>query len=358
MAASNSSQFGLICSGADFSIAAINFSGSIGEEKGVWEGIVSESGVHTLFLWNCEFGRTAFGLTATMVNPSTHLDTRHVVMPRLYLMFCVVYSIVALIWIINTFCFLRFRVPLHTLFVLVPIIRAISMALRHGVWVNLGVSDRPRPWLMPALSLLSLAFYTATLAGISFACAGFSIYRPKVGLAERLEMILTAMLVSASYIGVEYIVSIPLAFLMIVMIAVSSVWYIQQTAASAVLVTGLMKQMKREPQVLAKVTLARSFAADSCITVVVTWILWLITIECECQKWLSSVILELGLILNTAWQMKYFLLRKEYLDGVCEEPPNRRLAKRPKVLVEPVGSRLVILTDCSLNLDKVYVWKR
>jgi hypothetical protein len=160
-------------------------------------------------------------------------------------------------------------------------------------------------------------------------------------------MIITAMLVSASYMGVEYIVSIPLAFLVIGMISFSTVWYIKQAAASAVLVTGLMKQMKGEPQVLAKVTLARSFAADSYITVAVTWIIWIITVESECQKWLSASILEVGLLLNTAWQMKYFLLRKEYLDCVSEPPPSRKITKRPKILIDPVRSGLVILTECS-----------
>jgi hypothetical protein len=347
MAASNSSQFGLMCSGCDFSIAAINFSGSIGEQKSVWEGVISERGVYTLFLWNCELGRTTFCLTATTLNPLTQLDTHHIMMPQLYLMFCVAYSIMALIWIVNTLCFLRFRVPLHTLFVLVPIIRALSMAVSRGVWVDLGVSERPRPWRMPALSLLGFAFYTVTLAGISFACAGLSIFRRKVGLAELLEMIVTAMLVSASYVGVEYVISIPLAFMVMGMISFSTVWYIKQATASAVLVTGLMKQMKDEPQVLAKVTLARSFAADSSITVVITWVIWIITVESECQKWLSASILELGLLLNTAWQMKYFLLRKEYLNGVCEPPPNRKMAKRPKILIDPVRSVLVILTECS-----------
>jgi hypothetical protein len=343
LAASNNSHFGLMCSEPGFSIAAINFSGSIGERNGLWEGAVSERGVYTLFLWNCDRGRTAFRLTATMRNPSTHLGTRHVVMPGLYLMFCVVYSIMAFIWIVNPLCFLRFRVPLHTLFVLLPLIRAVSMAVSRRVWIDLGASERPR--LTAALSLLGFAFYSATLARISFACAGLSIYRRKVMLAERLEMIVTAMLVSASYLGVRYIVSIASDFLVIGMISFSSVWYMKQAAASAVLVTGLMKQMKGEPQVHAKVTLARSFVADSSITIVLTWTIWIIAIESECQKWLSATILEAGLMLNTAWQMKYFLLRKEYIEGVHEDPMKRKLAKRPMVLIDPVRSRLVVLTD-------------
>jgi hypothetical protein len=99
--------------------------------------------------------------------------------------------------------------------------------------------------------------------------------------------------------------------------------------------------MKGEPQVLAKVTLARSFAADSYLTIVVTWV---IAIEFECQKWMSATILELGLVLNTVWQMRYFLLRKVYLDGAREDPHERKLVRRPKVLIDPVKSGLVILT--------------
>jgi hypothetical protein len=241
LAASNSSQFGLVWSGPGPSIAAINFSGPVGEQGGVWQGTVLERSVYTLFLWNCDCGRTAFRLTATTLNPTTHLDTRHIVMPRLYLTFCVVYSIMALIWIVNTLCFLRFRVPLHTLFVLLPIIRALSMAVSRSVWVDLGISDQIRPWKTPSLYLLGVAFYSVTLAGISFACAGLSIYRRKVGFAEHIEMIVTAIFVSASYLGVEYIVSVRSAFLVIGMISFSSVWYIKQAAVSVVLVTGLMK---------------------------------------------------------------------------------------------------------------------
>jgi hypothetical protein len=341
----SSAGFGSACSRPDVHIGVINFTGPTADGKVVWMGKVDQRSIYTLFFWNCDSNRTNFNLKAVFANPSTRLDTRDIILPRLYSTFCRIYAAMAVIWSVNTLCFLQFRVPLHTIFMGLPIIRSVSLSISGSLWRDAAVSDEPFRWKIYTISLLEFAFYTFTLAAISYVCAGFCIYRQKFHMRDRIELSMSAMLVTGSILSVQFISDIQTAFFLLGLICFSILWYLKQGVMSIVMVTGLMRQMESEPQVVAKVTLSRNFVVRSCLIVFLTLLSSSVAVGLDFHNWICATILEAGMILNTIMQLKYFLLRKKYVGDAADSVERRkRMVRRPAVIVDPVRSALVILS--------------
>jgi hypothetical protein len=336
-------EFPLACSDPDFYVPRLRFANDT--IPVVWEGSVAESGVHTLYFWNCESNRTSVNLRAVLSNPTSRLDTRHAVLPRLYLCLSAVYAVLAQVWGVNALCFLQVHVSLHTLFAMLPIVRSISLAISGSFWLDAGRTDDARAWKSVAIAFFEFTFYTLTLAGISFACAGFCIYRQKFRPVDRLEIVGSAMLVTGSILSVQLVSSIQHAFLVLGSICFSVMWYLKQGIMSIVIVTQLLRHVQGDPQVTAKVTLSRNFVVDSATSFFLTLAVSSLAVGIDLQKWICATILEVGMIANTLLQMCYFLLRKKYVadeaDAVDDSKP---IITRPVVVVEPARTRLVMLT--------------
>jgi hypothetical protein len=331
------------CFSSDFRIADLNFSSSSGVSPIVWSGVVTERSVYTLFFWQCDSPRTNFTLTARFANPTTRIDTRDMVLPRFYRVFSVVYAVLGVVWTINGLVFFNFRVPLHTLFLLLPVVRSYSLHTSRSFWLNAEGSDEPFRSQVLTISLLEFAFYTMTLAGVAFACAGFCIYRQKFYWRDRLEIVLSSALVTGSILSVEFIANIQQAFVVLGLICFSVIWFMKQGVISIVMVTTLMKQMESEPQVIAKVKLSRNFVVASCLTMLGTLTIGSVAAGLEFRKSICALIVELGMLVNTALQLKYFLLRKTYYGCAADEGPKRR-TRKPVVLTDPVRSELAVLS--------------
>jgi hypothetical protein len=153
------------------------------------------------------------------------------------------------------------------------------------------------------------------------------------------------MLVTGSILSVQFISDIQAAFFLLGVICFSILWYLKQGVMSIVMVTGLMKQMESEPQVVAKVTLSRNFVVRSCLIVFVTLLSSSVAVGLDFHNWICATILEAGMILNTIMQLRYFLLRKKYVGDVADSVErSKRTVRRPAVIVDPVRSALVILS--------------
>jgi hypothetical protein len=330
------------CASAGPHIAALNFTAGPSQRPAVWVGVASERSVHTLFFWECGSPRSNFTLSAIFGNPATRLDTRDMVLPRLYGLFSGVYAALGLIWTGNALLFVNFRVPLHTLFLLLPIVRSYSLHTSRLYWLEAARSDEPSRSQVLLISFLEFAFYTLTLAGGAFACAGFCRYRQKFYLGDRLKVIFSSALVTGSILSVEFIANIQQAFVVLGLLSFSVIWFLKQGVISLVIVTTIMKQMENEPQVIAKVRLSRNFVVASCLTMMVTLTAGSVAAGVELQKWVCAVIVEVGMLMNTGLQLKYFLLRKTYYGSGADEV-RRRCFKKPAMLTDPVRSGLFVL---------------
>jgi hypothetical protein len=262
----------------------------------------------------------------------------------MYAFFSALYVPLGFIWTINALCFVNFRVTLHTLFLLLPIIRSISLYNSRRFWLHTSVFNSSDDAQLLLISFLEFGFYSLTLAGISFACAGFCIFRQKFYFRDRIEILLSAGLVTGSILSSKFIGNIQQAFIVLGFICFSVVWYLKQGIISIVMVINLMKQMESEPLVIAKVRLSRNFVVSSCCVMLVTMTAGSVAAALEFQKLICALIIEIGMLTNTALQLNYFLLREKYT-GSEEIEGTRPPAKRPAVLRDPVRSGLVVLAS-------------
>jgi hypothetical protein len=340
----DTSSLAEFCFPSTLEISALNFSSPASERALTWSGVFRKRSVYTLFLWECGVSRSNFTLSAQFANPSTRLDTRDVILPSIYGRFSIVYVALGFVWTVNALCFVNFRIPLHTLFLLLPIIRSCSLYNSRLFWIQASVSDAPGYAQILIISFLEFMFYTLTLAGISFACAGFCIYRHKFYLRDRIEILLSSALVVGGILSAQFIGNIQQAFVVLGSICFSVIWYLRQGIILVVMVTNLMRQMESEPLVIAKVRLSRNFVVSSCCVMLLTMTAGSVAAGLEFQKWICVLVVEIGMLTNTALQLKYFLLRKKY-GGSEEIEGKKRPVKRPAVLSDPVRSGLVVLSS-------------
>jgi hypothetical protein len=335
--------FSITCLSPDHHVSDINISQVFSGGSLHWAGFVPEENVFALYFWNCNRTRADFRLRAQFTNPSSRLDTRDMILPRLYTFFSFVYAIFSLVWAINALCFLNFRVPLHTIFLLLPIIRGISLWISKSYWSEAQFTDAPSQWKIFAITALEFLFYTMTLVGISFACAGFCIYRQKFVWRDRIEIVFSAAVVVGSILSAQLVSDIKQAFFLLGLICFTILWYLKQGLINIVMLTGVMKQLKSEPQVIAKVSLSRNFVVSSFLTVFLTLLISSIVAGLDTPKRLSAMILESGMMINSVIHFHFFLLRKKYAGN--DKKGTRKAVKRPFVMMEPGKSVLVILSQ-------------
>ncbi|KAK8897077.1 hypothetical protein M9Y10_015011 [Tritrichomonas musculus] len=315
-----------------------------------WTGNVYENSVYSLYLINCDSKRSIFTVDSFFSNPESFIDSRDDILLHLYLIFALTYFVFSVIWLFNAAVFSRFRVPLHTIFLFLPIIRCIVLLTTSSVWGDWRNTGNDNISKIVAMLLLNLLYYALLFIGVSFASTGFFIYR-KFSWKEATEVIFSSAFLSIGFQIAQYVTGVQQAFLSIGVFIFSLIWYLKQCIVSTIIASKLIKQMK-EPQVVAKIKLALKFATNSFFLITITIIFTLYSAVANSQRSICSSILEIGLILNSILQMKTFLLKKEYL-VVDKQRGYKVTIAKPKVICTPNGSELVLFVQ-EVYIDDYY----
>lgn len=334
----------------DFHIARVNFSNGYSNMTSTfssysyhWVGSVYENSVYFLYLYNCDYQRSIFTIESVFSNPESYLDSRDEILLHLYLIFAIIYFIFSVIWLFNAAIFSRFRVPLHTVFLFLPIIRCIVLLTTSSAWADLRNTGHDNISKSIPLFFLNLIYYALLFIGVSFASTGFFIFR-KFNWKEASEIIFSSSSLSIGLLMAQYVTGVQQAFLAIGILIFSLIWYLKQCIVSMIIASKLANQMK-EPQVVAKVKLALKFATHSFILITITIILSLYSAVVNTQKSICSSVLEIGLILSSILQLKSFLLRNEYLINEKNNNGYKVTIAKPKVICTPKGSELILLVQ-------------
>jgi hypothetical protein len=327
----NSHPLSDACSNPNFFFASLNHSSTFTGGAIHWKGSIPHAGIFSLYFWNCNASRADFSLSAVLRNPSSRLDTRNMVLPDLYSLFVSVYGLISIVWAVNTICNGNLSALLHTLFHFLPITRAISLSFSKSFWIDAQSSDFPHFWKIWAINALEFFFYTMTLAAISFACAGFCIYRQKFFWRDRFEILISASLVVGSALSAQLVSDVWQALFVLIFLCLSCLWYLKQGIISIVMMTLLMWRMQSDPLVIAKVSLSRNFVVSSFLTVFVGLLIPSIAAGLEFRRSVCAALVEFAMVLNSILHLRYFLGRKK----VCGDE-SRFLLKRPALIVEPV----------------------
>lgn len=309
-----------------------------------WSGIVDEDSVYFLYIINCNNNRSIYTTDCQFSNPESYLDTRDEILLHLYLIYSFIYAFIALIWLGNAIVYSRFRVPLHTCFLLLPPIRCVVLMVTSSFWGDLRMYDIENIYKQYLMFFLNFIYYTLMFIAISLALAGYCIFRQKFSWTEKLEIVFSSVSLGIAILLVQYISDIQQAFLIMAGLVFSLIWFLKQNIISLLIVNKLVRQMK-EPQVVAKVKLSQKFATYSFLMTIFTLILSVVAVVTNAQKSVIMSLLEIGLIANSLLQLKSFLLRKQNCADELAQDEMKILFVKPKTLASPNGSELVLFVQ-------------
>jgi hypothetical protein len=247
------------------------------------------------------------------------------------------YALLGVIWLMNACRFINYRIPLHTLFLALPILRSAILArLVNSV-------DSNCPAQRSDISLLRFAFYTINLAGLNLACAGFCTYRQRLHDREHIEIFLASGLVTGSLVASHLVSNVRDALLLLGLMCIGIVTYLKQVIISLLMVTHILRQMRTEEQIVAKMCLSRRFVVWTYVIVMVTFETWGISYVIGCGTIVRALIFECGVFVNSCWQLYLFRLNETNCQGGHgHHSGNKVPQKKPLVLVEPLHRLLTI----------------
>lgn len=308
-----------------------------------WTGTIPEDGVYNLFLINCGSGRSGFSLSVNYQNPNSHLDSRDDSAPYIYWVLSMIQGVLGTVWIMNGILFMNFRIPLHTIFCVLPMTRAVSLWVTSTKWNDLQTTGTYPFWKDVCQTSLEFIYYTLMFTGIAAACAGFCIFRNKFTRRDKREIVVSSALLTGGILATQHCPNFGYAIFGLGFTICNLIWYFKHSIINLIIATNLMKLMRKDPHVYAKVKLSRNFVVSSFSIIIGTLVLSLGAAGMDMQLCVYAVILESGLIVCTLLQLKFFMFRKQY-SGDAEAPREQQTLVEFPMIIEPRASYLVCMT--------------
>jgi hypothetical protein len=320
------------------------FAGDSINDHAYLNGTIAYDGIYTPYLINCEFNRTKYEVNVSYTNPTSHLDSRTMFLDSLYRYLSIIYFTLALVWMLNGCRFSMFRVPLHTVFTVLPIIRGLSSLFISWVWQHRAVTGQGSAF-EDVIFLLDFVYYTLYLSAIAFVGTGWCIFRgaPEVGQISRIlsSSLLPTLGVMLIPFAREFIEILPLLALLVLGLML----YAKINVYNIILVVRLLDSMTKRPLVANKIKLAKKYVIQSFLHLIGTVAGTAALIVIDGSATYATVFFEALFLLGSLMHMQFFLFRKRYAGeapGHDRVPNMQRLRPKPTVLVGPARNVLVL----------------
>ena len=308
-----------------------------------WKGSIKEDGVYNLFLLNSAHPRAVYSVEVDYQNPNSYLDSREDSIPQIYRILAAIQGLLGVFWLLNGLHYMNFRIPLHTIFCILPIVRMVSLFVTASKWDDLKATGTYLAWKEACQLLLEFVYYTLLFVGIAAACAGFCIFRNKLGNKDTREILVSSAMLTFGILATQHCPNFGFAIGGLSFTIFNLIWYFKHSIINLIIATNLLKLMKGDPHVYAKVRLSQNFVVSSFLTIIATLVSSLGAAGMEMELCVCAVILEGGLIMCTLLQQNFFMFRKKY-SGDAEAPREPETVVEFPIIVEPRRSYLACMT--------------
>ena len=139
-------------------------------------GTIDEDGVYKLFLVDCGQRQSTFLINCTFSNPNTLLDYRNILIAPLFKYAALIYACIFSYWLSKAPLLQLFRYPLHTTFMILPLLRAFGLHLWAIRWKMLETEEFTPGYLYVACHLFDVVYFTTFLSSMLFLCAGCKLH--------------------------------------------------------------------------------------------------------------------------------------------------------------------------------------
>ena len=157
------------------------------------DGIISEPGVYKMFIVTCSKKYNTFEINCSFSNPNSLLDNRNRYVVPMFKFMTILYCCVFGLWFAQSPMLQIFRYPLHTTFMFLPLIRALSLYVWYTKWGIMAKTESTPLWLDFTAHALDVVFFTTLFSSLLFLCEGCNIYRIKFGIREHVDIIFASL---------------------------------------------------------------------------------------------------------------------------------------------------------------------
>jgi hypothetical protein len=272
-----------------------------------WSGRIPSQAVYWPFFVTCTPSNTIFTVLATFTNSDFAIDYRDVDYSLMDLVLCIIYAIIAIIWIINSLFHPTFFIPLQMGFMLSSATKSVLMAFTAMRWEDKRVGlDSPNYWH----DGLFIVHHGLFIGLLFLAVEGWGTFREHFSLVEILGPFLSGCCLVG---GALFAVHSPLfeLILMCVMLALLGLVILLQRAAATVVflrrVIAVSSQLSGGPP--PSVLLVLRFGV--CILIASSGVLgcFFAIATLEFTDLQASLIVEAGILVIAVVEAALFMLR-------------------------------------------------
>ena len=321
-----------------------------------FQGNVTRKGVYYPILIDCDVDiqngtKKKYWIDIFYRNPKNYIDYRSVLLPNIYLALTIIYFLIFFIWTGNGIIFPKFKIQLHTLLTIQPLIKVISLYSCYLFWENMKKGDDKNQGLITISTMFGILLYAMFLTTIGLVGFGWCIFgtlsfrvRPK----QFLEIVISSLILVGGFAVVPYLKNVLWCIIIIPLIIISFLYYFKINFINIFMVSQLFKKLISQPIICSKIKLAKNFVEMSFSLLCFCIITCMLIVMMGCHDGFLSLFFEICYLVLNLMMMKSFLYRKSY-SGIEKETLESSEIKKLQVhacyLIEPKNREMVLIQN-------------
>lgn len=247
-----------------------------------FSGKVNESGVYRLFIVSCSQKQITMNINCSFSNPDSLLDYRNRFLAPMFKLMAILYACIFGYWFSQSPLLRVFKYPLHTAFMLLPLLRSIVLYIWHTNWKILAKRENIPPLIYFVSHAFDAVFFSSYLSALLFLCGGCNVYRITFGIREHLDIILASLTQTIGIIVIPIVNNEKSLIIGFGLTIGGLVWYLSIGIMSMVKAKRIVALVSEKPPLMKKIIKSRK-------TVSITYLLSFITLFIYVAMYFASM---------------------------------------------------------------------
>ena len=305
-----------------------------------WTGTITEKAVYWPYFVNCEQNVSNVEVSLEFSNPQSLIDYRDEYYSLLSLVFCFVYVLITLVWLVNWLMYSRFFIALHWAMCLIAVTKAVVMAGSSMKWEDARLGNEASIWRKFFNMSMTVTHYTLVLSVPLLVLSGWCTFIEHYDVTQMGSIIGSGFVLVFGIMTVGEISSVAEALVSMILVFFGVLWYLKNCIEVGGLVTRLMSLEIAPGSGLLKVKMVSSFGYTLIVLLVIVLSVCFTTLTFDMWPIVSSAMLEIGFVALQLVEMKFFLFRNGYSGDIVEEED---ASINMRVIDDPNGKGYAIL---------------
>lgn len=311
-----------------------------------YNGTLYDHGIYRIHVLNCK--HVSFNIKARIHNHNTHLDSRELHIPHLYVVLTFLYPTFTLFWIINSLTHPKFFVFIHLMLTLSTMVKALSLVFVTNYWISKSLYENPPMSIRLYSEFLTLFANTFLFSINGLAGIGLNSFRQAVSFKEMCKVVFIVSSFFVLRLILDYTGSQRYDFPFIMLMLINTFIFIQIFSNGIRTALRLISRYEHIPHnhtVYSKMLLVLKFGSYLLIWMLLTYVFGVYIYLVSTVKVVKVAVEEIIYVTVSILDMKFFMLKNEYEPLNNDEPTPIQDQTSAVVLDEPQNQIFVFLTN-------------